>query len=1115
MKKSIFILVSLFLFVVNGWAQVAINTNGSTADASSMLDIKSYSKGILIPRMSTAQRTAISSPANGLLVFDTDTKSFWFYESTSSSWKEIYGSNNNSLLADNDGDTKVDVELYSDDDIIRFFQSGTKFFEMDSGRLKVMNTGSSVFIGDYAGAEDDLSDNSNTLLGNSAGRNITTGENNIAVGNQALSSNVTGSSNIAIGDYSLSYDSLISYNVAIGMEALKYDSADNNIAIGYQAAALSRTGSENIVIGKKALYRNETGSYNIAVGNMALNFNSSGNLNIAIGDSSLASNSSGSYNFAIGKKSLYYTTTGNRNTGFGYYSLYNNTTGYDNIAIGYESMYNGGTGQYNVAIGSYAMRNHSGGLSNVALGYNSMKDNTGGNKNTAVGYQSFLNNSSGEYNIAIGYRTMENNGSGKENTAIGTYAMFDNDSGSYNVAVGYNALASGGVDKGKFYENTVMGYMAANSIKKGSYNSVVGSYALGNVTNGNKNVAIGSTSLSSLTTGSYNVALGNSSLRANDTGSYNVAVGFQSLFSNKNDENVAVGAQSLYSNDTGYNNVSVGFKALYNNKSITNTALGYMAGYRNQSGKGNVFIGNNAGYNEMGNNKLYIANSSTSAPLIYGEFDNTLLRINGTLNISNNYSFPTSAGTSGQILKSDGSGGLYWSSDLGALAIDDLTDGKTGGSSLFLGTASGDNDNLSSTFNVGVGDSALYNNISGHDNLALGVGALKSLTTGDNNIALGTRSLYSCAASHSNIAIGQKAMYHSTGTSNVIIGKEADYYNSSGAQNTMIGVQAGHGSSSHSKDGCVFIGYQAGYYETGSNKLYIENTNTTSPLVYGEFDNNLVKINGRFDVNSSQAFAGNFSTDYADDNTKVVYAEFTASASKDGTAIYGKSTPVTNGNYGYGGKFEGNYMAIKAVSDAGSSTGPAYGIYSECSGSAGTRYGVYGYAAGSATNRYGVYGSAAAVSNSYALYCDGNGVYTGTWSKTSDLKLKKDLKPIDNSLSKIIQLSPKSYKYKTKEFSFMNLPEGTQFGFVAQEIEKVFPELVTTVSHPKNKGKEVEMEEYKAVNYIGLIPMYAAAIQEQQQQINNLKKENAALKQQLTEINETLKKIMLQVSIEK
>src|ERR1044071_1415387 len=59
---------------------VAINTDGSNANASSILDIKSADKGILTPRMTTTQRNAIVNPERGLLVFDTDKGSFFFYD---------------------------------------------------------------------------------------------------------------------------------------------------------------------------------------------------------------------------------------------------------------------------------------------------------------------------------------------------------------------------------------------------------------------------------------------------------------------------------------------------------------------------------------------------------------------------------------------------------------------------------------------------------------------------------------------------------------------------------------------------------------------------------------------------------------------------------------------------------------------------------------------------------------------------------------------------------------------------------------------------------------------------------------------------------------------------
>jgi hypothetical protein len=90
MKKK---LLYLFLFLAllypfAGQAQnVGINNDGTLPAASAMLDVKSTSKGMLVPRMTTVQRVAIPSPANGLMVFDITTNTFWFYKSNS--WTQI------------------------------------------------------------------------------------------------------------------------------------------------------------------------------------------------------------------------------------------------------------------------------------------------------------------------------------------------------------------------------------------------------------------------------------------------------------------------------------------------------------------------------------------------------------------------------------------------------------------------------------------------------------------------------------------------------------------------------------------------------------------------------------------------------------------------------------------------------------------------------------------------------------------------------------------------------------------------------------------------------------------------------------------------------------------
>ena len=72
---------------------VAINNDATRANPSAMLEVKSFDKGMLVPRMNSTQRTAIATPAKGLLVFDITTNTFWFY--SGSTWTEVGGTSGN------------------------------------------------------------------------------------------------------------------------------------------------------------------------------------------------------------------------------------------------------------------------------------------------------------------------------------------------------------------------------------------------------------------------------------------------------------------------------------------------------------------------------------------------------------------------------------------------------------------------------------------------------------------------------------------------------------------------------------------------------------------------------------------------------------------------------------------------------------------------------------------------------------------------------------------------------------------------------------------------------------------------------------------------------------
>jgi hypothetical protein len=91
--KNIFLALAISLFALNATAQsVAINTDGSAADNSALLDLKSTNQGVLVPRMTASQRGLIASPATGLMVYQTDAPAgFYFYNG--SAWTTLNGTN--------------------------------------------------------------------------------------------------------------------------------------------------------------------------------------------------------------------------------------------------------------------------------------------------------------------------------------------------------------------------------------------------------------------------------------------------------------------------------------------------------------------------------------------------------------------------------------------------------------------------------------------------------------------------------------------------------------------------------------------------------------------------------------------------------------------------------------------------------------------------------------------------------------------------------------------------------------------------------------------------------------------------------------------------------------
>ena len=332
-----FIAILILTILCPGLKSQSVGIGTFTPSPTAILDITDSTRGLLIPRLDSTHRTNITSPALGLLVFDTTSRSFWYY--TGVTWSKISSGGTPSLIADADTNTTVTVEKNPNENIIRFTLNGIESWVMKGKGLAPRNSNNSIFIGLDAGINN--TGNYNSIVGDSAFVSGTTGSENNAIGFKALYSNTSGSENVAVGNGSLK----------------------SNV-----------NGSLNTALGYLSLSSNTSGNLNTAAGLNSLKANTSGSSNSAVGVNSLASNTTGANNVAYGNECLKGNGIGSSNTSVGYNSMFLNTTGSFNTAVGFNAMVSNKTGTNNTIIGSLANTGDSLYTNSCAIGYNTVVD---------------------------------------------------------------------------------------------------------------------------------------------------------------------------------------------------------------------------------------------------------------------------------------------------------------------------------------------------------------------------------------------------------------------------------------------------------------------------------------------------------------------------------------------------------------------------------------------------------------------------------------------------------------------------------------------------------------------------------------------------------------------
>jgi hypothetical protein len=133
-----------------------------------------------------------------------------------------------------------------------------------------------------------------------------------------------------------------------------------------------------------------------------------------------------------------------------------------------------------------------------------------------------------------------------------------------------------------------------------------------------------------------------------------------------------------------------------------------------------------------------------------------------------------------------------------------------------------------------------------------------------------------------------------------------------------------------------------------------------------------------------------------------------------------------------------------------------------------------------------------ATPGSYMLYVNGNAYSSGTWLG-SDIRWKKDINDLGSVIDKVNLLTGVTYEWRRDEFPEKNFDQGTQIGLIAQDVEKIFPELVRT----DDNG-------YKAVSYDKLSVILLEGIKEQQKQIKSQQEQIDKLEEMVGKIQAKL-----------
>ena len=347
-------------------------------------------------------------------------------------------------------------------------------------------------------------------------------------------------------------------------------------------------------------------------------------------------------------------------------------------------------------------------------------------------------------------------------------------------------------------------------------------------------------------------------------------------------------------------------------------------------------------------------------------------------------------------------------------------------------------------------------------NTIVGNRASRLLRIGWNNLMMGYETCANCDNIDGSVLLGSRvADEQSFGFQNIFIGTNAADSLRFGSKNTLLGYRVG--GNLKGGDDNIFIGNQAGpAFDSqidsliSNNRLYIDVQSSNEPLIYGEFDNDLVRVNGLLSSRSKQPSGQSIGAviEAADSNRPVLLFSEGGSTFSSGMSIEYNGVGVGANNFlSFNNTPSGNpLMTIKNDGKIGIGTITPLAelevvgdvIVSsdvEISGN----LNLFNLPSGGSMDLR-INSSSGIVSQS-----------------SSDRRLKEDIATIKEALMKVLLLRGVTFKWKAE------LEAGDQLGVIAQEVQEVLPELVT------QSGK------YLGVDYSEMSALFIEAIKEQQE----------------------------------